>query len=155
MRQTQENLKSLQSRFHSACVVCGRKNPQGMKLPFRTCKDGSVKARFFCDRLLQGYPGLMHGGVTAAILDGAMMNCLFAHGKIAVTGALTVRFVSPLAVKQAATVRARIKKSISAWHILESELLQGKRVVAKGTAKFMECSEHFLKQHKIAGEDKK
>jgi acyl-coenzyme A thioesterase PaaI-like protein len=155
MRQTQENLKSLQSRFHSACVVCGRKNPQGMKLPFRTCKDGSVKARFFCDKLLQGYPGLMHGGVTAAILDGAMMNCLFAHGRIAVTGALTVRFLSPLTVKQAATVRARIKKSISAWHILESELLQGKRVVAKGTAKFMECSEHFLKQHKIAGEDKK
>ena len=97
----------------------------------------------------------MHGGVTAAILDGAMMNCLFAHGRIAVTGALTVRFLSPLAVKQAATVRARIKKSISAWHILESELLQGKRVIAKGTAKFMECTEHFLKQHKMAGKDKK
>ena len=155
MRQTQEKLKSLQGQFHSTCVVCGRKNPQGMKLPFRICKDGSIKARFFCNQLLQGYPGLMHGGVTTAILDGAMMNCLFAHGKIAVTGALTVRFLSPLAVKQAATVRARIKKSISVWHILESELLQGKRVVAKGTAKFMECTEHFLKQHKIAGKDKK
>ena len=126
-----------------------------MRLPFRICKDGAVKARFFCHQLLQGYPGLMHGGVTAAILDGAMMNCLFAHGRIAVTGALTVRFMSPLVVKQAATVRARIKKSISSWHILESELLQGKRVVAKGTAKFMECSEHFLKQHKMAGVDKK
>ena len=155
MRQAQETLKSLQSRFHSACVVCGRKNPQGMKLPFRTCRDGSVKARFFGDQLLQGYPGLMHGGVIAAILDGAMMNCLFAHGRIAVTGALTVRFLSPLAVKQAATVRARIKKSISAWHILESELLQGKRIVAKGTAKFMECTEHFLKQHVMAVENRK
>ena len=155
MRQAQKTFKSLQSRFHSACVVCGRGNPQGMKLPFRLCKDGSVKTRFVCDRLLQGYPGLMHGGVIAAILDGAMMNCLFAHGRIAVTGVLTVRFLSPLGVKQAATVRARIKKSISAWHILESELLQGKRVVAKGTAKFMECTEHFLKQHKMAGEDKK
>ncbi len=154
MRQAQEKLKSLQSQFHSACIVCGRTNPQGMKLPFRICKDGSVKARFFCDQLLQGYPGLMHGGVTAAILDGAMMNCLFSHGRIALTGALTIRFLSPLAVKQAATVRARIKKSISAWHILESELLQGKRVVAKGTAKFMECTEHFLKPYKIAGENK-
>lgn len=126
-----------------------------MQLPFQTCKDGSVKARFFCDQLLQGYPGWVHGGMTAAILDGAMMNCLFAHGKIAVTGALTARFLSPLSVNQVATVRARIKKSISAWHILESELLQGKKVVAKGTAKFMECTEYFLKQHKIAGEDKK
>jgi len=151
MKQAQEKLRAFQKRFHSACVVCGRANPQGMQLPFRTCKDGSVKARFFCDEYLQGYPGLMHGGVIAAILDGAMMNCLFAHGKIAVTGSLTIRFLSPLAVKQAATVRARIKKSISAWHILESELLQGKRVVAKGTAKFMECSEHFLKQDKMAG----
>lgn len=155
MRQTQEKLKSLQSRFHSACVVCGRKNPQGMRLPFRTCKDGSVKARFFCDEFLQGYPGLMHGGVIAAILDGAMMNCLFARGKIAVTGVLTVRFLSPLTVKKAATVRAHIKKSISSWHILESELLQGKRIVAKGTAKFMECTEHFLKQHKMTAENRK
>lgn len=97
----------------------------------------------------------MHGGVIAAILDGTMMNCLFAHGKIALTGALTVRFVSPLAVKQAATVRARIKRSMGSWHILESELLQGKRIVAKGTAKFMECTEHFLKQHQRAEEDKK
>ncbi|MFA5159467.1 MAG: PaaI family thioesterase [Candidatus Omnitrophota bacterium] len=126
-----------------------------MKLPFRICKDGSIKARFFCDQLLQGYPGLMHGGITAAILDGAMMNCLFAQGRIAVTGVLTVRFVSPLAVKQAATVRARIKKSISSWHILESELLQGKRIVAKGVAKFMECSEYFLKQHKMTAENRK
>ena len=155
MGQAQEKLKSLQRRFHSACVVCGRKNPQGMKLPFRICKDGSIKARFFCDQLLQGYPGLMHGGVIAAILDGAMMNCLFAHGRIAVTGALTVRFLSPLAVKQAATARARIKKSISAWHVLESELLQGKRVIARGTAKFMECTKHFLKQHGMAREDRK
>ena len=147
MRQAQEKLKSLQKLFHSACVVCGRKNPQGMKLPFQTCKDGSVKARFFCDRLLQGYPGLIHGGMTAAILDGAMMNCLFAHGRIAVTGALAVRFLSPLAVERTVTVRARIKKSISMWHILESELRQGKRILAKGTAKFMECTEYFFKQH--------
>lgn len=124
-------------------------------MPFRLCKDGSVKTRFVGDRLLQGYPGLMHGGVTAAILDGTMMNCLFAHGRIAVTGALTVRFLTPLAVKRVVTVRARIKKSISAWHILEAELLQGKRIVAKGTAKFMECTEHFLKQHEMAGVDKK
>ncbi|MFH1799664.1 MAG: PaaI family thioesterase [Candidatus Omnitrophota bacterium] len=155
MRQTQEKLKSLQSRFHAACVVCGRENPQGMKLPFHTCKDGSVKAWFFCDQLLQGYPGLMHGGVIAAILDGAMMNCLFAQGRIAVTGVLTVCFVSPLAVKQTATVRARVKKSISSCHILESELLQGRRTVAKATAKFMECTEHFLRQHKIAEEERK
>ncbi len=155
MTETKKRFRSFQKLFHSHCIICGKKHPLGLKLPFHACKDGSVKARFFCDQLLQGYPGLMHGGVIAAILDGAMMNCLFAHGRIAVTGALTVRFLSPLAVKQAATVRARIKKSISAWHILESELLQGKRVIAKGTAKFMECTEHFLKQHKIAGENKK
>lgn len=152
---SKEHFRYLQKLFHAHCIICGNKHPLGLKLPFHACKDGSIKAKFFCDEFLQGYSGLMHGGVIAAILDGAMMNCLFAHGKIAVTGALTVRFLSPLAVKQAATVRARIKKSISTWHILESELLQGKRIVATGTAKFMECTEHFLKRHKVTGMDPK
>jgi len=149
MRQTQKTLKSLQNRFHSTCVVCGEKNPSGMKLPFRLSRDGSVSARFFCSQLLQGYPGLMHGGVIAAILDGAMVNCLFAHGKTAVTASLTVRFLFPVVSKKPAVIKAWIKRANSPLHLVESALVQNRRVVARATAKFMECSEHFLKQNII------
>ncbi len=140
-------MEDLRTRFHSACIICGRQHPQGMKLPFRILKDGSVMTRFFCDHFLQGYAGLLHGGVIAAMLDGAMTNCLFAHGKTAVTASLTVRFLHPVAANQTAAIKARIKKSNPPLHLMESELLQGKRVVARATAKFMECQESFFQKH--------
>lgn len=142
-----KKLKDLQSAFHPACIICGRQHPRGMKLPFRILKDGSAASRFFCDPSLQGYAGLLHGGVIAAILDGTMTNCLFAHGITAVTASLTVRFLHPVAANQTATIRARIKKSNSPLHLLESELLQGKKIVAQATAKFMECQKSFFQKH--------
>jgi acyl-coenzyme A thioesterase PaaI-like protein len=35
---------------------------------------------------------MLHGGVISSILDGTMTNCLFAHGTVAVTAELRVRF---------------------------------------------------------------
>jgi uncharacterized protein (TIGR00369 family) len=122
-----------------------------MKLPFRILKDGSVTSRFFCDHFLQGYPGLLHGGVIAAMLDGTMTNCLFAHGKTAVTASLTVRFLHPVTADQTATLRARIKRSNPPLHLMEAELLQGKKIVAQATAKFMECPENFFQKHIPSG----
>ena len=50
--------------------------------------DGSVRGVFFASAPLEGYTGLLHGGIAAAFLDGAMTNCLFAHGIEALTAEL-------------------------------------------------------------------
>jgi acyl-coenzyme A thioesterase PaaI-like protein len=42
--------------------------------------DSVVRATFECDHTFEGYPGMVHGGVISSILDGAMGNCMFAHG---------------------------------------------------------------------------
>lgn len=38
---------------------------------------GGVSTVFRGDALLEGYPGLVHGGIICALVDGAMTNCLF------------------------------------------------------------------------------
>ena len=134
-------LSEAQSQHHPDCFVCGRHCAHGLGMSFQLGADGSVESRVNCRALFQGYPGLMHGGIVSALLDGAMTNCLFARGVKAMTGELTVRFLSPVRTNCAAIVRAQAAKSRPPLYALCAELIQDERVVARAVAKFMEVSE--------------
>jgi uncharacterized protein (TIGR00369 family) len=99
--------------------------------------DGSVQADFDCGDLLEGYPHTLHGGIIASLLDGAMTNCLFAHGLVAVTAELTIRFLRPVVTNQAATVQAWLQRSRRTLHRLEAELRQNGQLMAMATGKFI------------------
>jgi len=50
------------------CFICGTQNPIGLKIIFET--DGEcVWAQFTPRDEHQGYPGVLHGGITFALLD--------------------------------------------------------------------------------------
>ena len=70
---------------HAACWVCGPDHPDGLGVAYRPDGDGGVTGEFACSPRFQGYPGLLHGGVTGALLDGAMTNGLLSQGCPAVT----------------------------------------------------------------------
>ena len=76
--------------------------------------DGSVEGVFAARAPLEGYSGLLHGGVAAAFLDGAMTNCLFAHGVRALTAELTVRYREPVAVPGKITTHATLTDRMAA-----------------------------------------
>ena len=135
---TQNTLLQTQQAAHAHCIVCGSALESGLGLKFVLCDDGSVEAHFECHRVFQGYDGMLHGGVTSTLLDGAMTNCLFAHGLVAVTAEMTVRFRHPIEVGVALIVRARIIRSQLVLHALEAELIQNGQVKAKAEGKFME-----------------
>lgn len=123
---------------HSHCVVCGAANDHGLRLKFSPTEDGSVQARFYCDKTLEGYADILHGGVISSLLDGAMTNCLFAHGHPGLTAELTVRFRHPVRIGTAATVRAWIERCSPPLHVLRAELVQDEQVKATGCGKFMD-----------------
>lgn len=127
--------------MHPLCIVCGREIGGGLNLRFSLRDDGSVEASFQCRQRLQGYPDTMHGGVTAALLDGAMTNCLFAHGIAAVTAEMTVRFRHPIELHDSLTVSARIARSQSPLHVIEARIVQREQVKATAAGKFMERPE--------------
>jgi uncharacterized protein (TIGR00369 family) len=125
---------------HRRCFVCGSENPQGLRLEFAALSDGSVSAVFPCHSVLQGYDGLLHGGIISCLLDGAMTNCLFSKGIIATTGHLEVRFLHPVVIDTPARVIARVTRSRPPLHFVEAELLQGGTLLVRATGKFMETS---------------
>ena len=129
---------ALRQQSHPECFVCGRANGHGLGLDFRVAEDGAVEAAFACEPVFAGYPGMLHGGIVCTLLDGAMTNCLFAHGLAAVTVDLNVRFRHPVTVSLPADVRAWIESEGSPVHRLAAEVAQQGRVVATATARFIE-----------------
>lgn len=135
---TQAQLEGLRTAVHSECVMCGVVDPFGMRLRFRVEGEGAVLAEFPCQRILQGYPETLHGGVISAVLDAAMTNALFSMGVVAVTAELTVRFIAPVYIERMAVVRASIDEAgLHPLYCARSEIHQQNRLVARATAKFM------------------
>lgn len=59
---------SMQPNSHM-CFICGLQNPVGLKLRVREVEPGRVESTFTAPEHFQGYPGILHGGIIAAIID--------------------------------------------------------------------------------------
>jgi acyl-coenzyme A thioesterase PaaI-like protein len=51
------------------CFVCGVDNPFGLQLRFTITTPGEVTVEYTVPERYQGYPGVVHGGIVAAMLD--------------------------------------------------------------------------------------
>jgi uncharacterized protein (TIGR00369 family) len=123
---------------HESCLLCGNLNPRSFNLSFRKAGNGVVQAHFKTHVELQGYEGILHGGVIAALLDAAMTHCLFHHGVQAVTGDLHVRFLQPVSCNVSLEIIAWILSSHPSLYRLRAEIILDERVMAWAEAKFMQ-----------------
>jgi len=96
-----------------------------------------VVADFELDQAVEGYVGWPHGGITSAVLDGAMTNWLFAHGLTGVTAELKVRFRHPVVLGEPAMVTARLKSVSHPLYELEASITQGGQLKVRATGRFM------------------
>jgi len=51
------------------CFACGLANEFGLKMKFYNSGPGEVTAEYTVQEQFQGYPGVVHGGIVAAMLD--------------------------------------------------------------------------------------
>jgi acyl-coenzyme A thioesterase PaaI-like protein len=56
----------------------------------------------------QGYDGIVHGGILAAVLDDAMANCLWLRGIPVVTAKMTLRYREPVRIGSSLLVYGRV-----------------------------------------------
>lgn len=112
-------------------------NERSLRLEFVESGNGEVQALFDCTDDFEGYAGRIHGGVVAALVDGAMTNCLFAHGVSAVTAELNVRFRHPVITGKVAIVRAWIERSTTRLYVVGSEIVQDRQTKATALGQFM------------------
>jgi acyl-coenzyme A thioesterase PaaI-like protein len=116
--------------------MCGEKNPLSLRLDFKPDGNGAVHTLFKAHEGLQGYHGVLHGGVISALLDAAMANCLFLKGVEALTGDLHVRFLKPVPCTVLVDIRAWVETSLPPLYQLRAELVYQETVMAWAEAGF-------------------
>ena len=72
------------------CFICGLHNPIGLKMVFEELPEqGRVEARLTVSDNYRSYPGVVHGGIVATILDETSGRALMLH-----TGDVNVFFAT-------------------------------------------------------------
>lgn len=76
-------------------AVVGLRNPVAPPLHVERYPDGKALASFTLGALYEGPPGLVHGGVSALVLDQMLGEACAAGGAPGMTGTLTLRYRRP------------------------------------------------------------
>jgi uncharacterized protein (TIGR00369 family) len=106
------------------CFACGEKNPIGMKLDFKLTEDG-IEAGYAFPREMQGYSGVVHGGMISLLLDEVMVNLPWLTDKKPVVSAeIKVKFKRPLAILEPVTARARVDRQRKSLMWIKSTLVR-------------------------------
>ena len=91
------------------CFVCGRGNPDGLRLEFHKGPSGEeMMAEVVFPSHLQGWQGTVHGGLLATVLDEVMVQAAVAAGTPSVTAEITVRYKQPASTGVAYTLSGRV-----------------------------------------------
>ncbi len=122
---------------HNNCIACGEDNPFSLGLSFTLLDNQAVQASFVGNSYLQGYEGILHGGITSTLLDSAMVNCLFLHNIKALTADLRVRFLHAIPCNTKMVITAWITCAVSSLYELKAEVKINGKIMAKARGKFM------------------
>jgi uncharacterized protein (TIGR00369 family) len=82
-----------------SCFVCGRDNDVGLKMVWENHRDeGEIRSRVTVPEQYNGYPGVVHGGILAAMLDETAGRSVLMDGgpdQLMVTAKLEVVYRRP------------------------------------------------------------
>jgi uncharacterized protein (TIGR00369 family) len=93
------------------CLVCGVENDFGLKTKFFEMENDEVVALFTPHKFLQSYPNILHGGISATILDETIGRAIMVkHGQdsFGVTIELNLRYKKPVPLDKELKVIGRI-----------------------------------------------
>ena len=124
---------------YTGCLLCGDKerNPFTLGLKFSVTSDG-VETKIKIPFHFQGYEGVVHGGMTSALLDETIgWAVTVSRKRYFVTAELNVRYIRPMLVDTDIIVKARSLEHKRHFSLGEGEIIdsQGK-LIAKGKGKF-------------------
>ena len=108
---SKEHLKPFAHAAQNRCFGCGPINPAGLHLEFLIAPDRSVVSLPAVTENFEGYPGNLHGGIIATLLDEAMSKAVRALGQSAVTRKIEVDYRRPVPSNVQIRVEGRVVRS--------------------------------------------
>ena len=130
----------------NGCFACGLANPIGLRIDGFTQQSGDVRARFIARPDLQGFIGLLHGGISATALDEILVWAgIIQEEVLTVTARLELRYRRPVGNLQGPIeLRARVDERRGRRLSISGELDAGDGGVA------VSASGLYLVSHTVA-----
>jgi acyl-coenzyme A thioesterase PaaI-like protein len=136
MRRQAEDTAVL--RDNRRCFVCGRENPAGLQADFTVdAESRSIRGRFTPLPVHEGWEGIVHGGIIAALMDEAMIKLSAYLGAPAVSAEITVKFKAPAAPGEALVITARITSENRRLVTAEAKVERGAVVIGEAWGKLL------------------
>ncbi len=130
---------SKQNNSHM-CVICGMDNKLGVRGQFYNMEDGSVGGLFTYRPEHQSYPGRVHGGMLATMIDELAGRVLWVDRPecIAVTMDINVRYHKPAPYGEPLKGRGYYTKKLSRAYSAKCEIMDmNNNILAEGEAKYL------------------
>ena len=124
-------------RHNRDCYVCGDGGPCGLGADFVIGPDGSATADWQPSARFQGFPDRLHGGVLAALADGAMLHALLGRGLGGVTVEMSVRYLRAANLRDPMRVTGRVLSGRHGLIRCSATIGQGGIPIIRATARFM------------------
>jgi acyl-coenzyme A thioesterase PaaI-like protein len=109
-----------------SCFVCGRDNPLGLRARWESDRaTGEARCRVTLPDAYNSYPGVVHGGIVAALLDEAMVRALLVEGgfdDLLVTARMEVAYRQATPTGRPLEVVARISRRSGSRARAEAEV---------------------------------
>ncbi len=123
------------------CLVCGLKNPYGLKASFYELENRELVCLFNPSDHHQSYPGRLHGGITTALLDETIGRAIMIGREDSLWGVtveFATKFKKPIALNQDLRVVGRITGESSRFFEGTGEiLLRDGDIAATGVGKYI------------------
>ncbi len=115
------------------CFGCGQRNEHGLRLRFRRTGPGAVEATYQAPEHFAGAPGVVHGGIQAALLDEALGFAANAADDRRdfdiVTVEFSLRYRRPAQIGQPLRIRGRLLRSEGRDSWMAGEIVDADDVV--------------------------
>jgi acyl-coenzyme A thioesterase PaaI-like protein len=123
------------------CFVCGLKNLSGIKTSFYELENGELLAIINTKEEHQSYPGILHGGIAAAVLDETIGRAILIKHKDPIWGVsveFSIRYKKAIPLDDKLRVVGRITRDSGRMFEGTGEiLLADGTVAAEGRGKYM------------------
>jgi uncharacterized protein (TIGR00369 family) len=132
-------------RHSPNCLACGDENPSTMGLRMWRVGD-EVHGEVTLPPVLEGAPGIAHGGITAAVLDDVLgTQAMLGAETMSVTVHLEVDYYRPVRLGRRLTLRGRTIQIDGRKVSVAAELHDDDGLLAEGRGLFL-CvpPEHFI-----------
>jgi len=139
------------------CFVCGIENAFGLKSNFYELEDGQFMAVFKPAEEHQGYPGRLHGGVAATILDETIGRAIMVAGADNIWGVtidLSLKYRKPVPLDEEVRVLAKVVSDKKRYFLAEGKIILADGSIAvTGQGKYLKMDIEKIADFDHEGEE--